>query len=375
VVSVVMPVFNVAPFIDEAIASVLAQTHRDFEFLIRDDGSTDGTGDALDAWARRDSRIRVFHGDRQLGPAASSNWIVRQAHYPLIARMDGDDVSHPERLQRQVALLSSRPDVSLVGTLFRTIDVNGRVVRGRDRSLLVEHHSLAPFAHGSIMYRRTAFDRVGGYRSRCDFWEDQDFYLRMSGCGRILVLPQPLFDHRFNFTSTRLVSDRDQVESAIDLGFRCLAAFAAHGHYEAVLNAGPLAQVSPRAIIAVGRLELWSYQRPAAFERLLKRSRLDWSLATVGALLWGVWAAVSPASLRRASRLWGWLRDKRAARRVQDDKVYEWPLSRIGRRAAGVLDRVMRPPSGVEEGRGDRRPLAPDSERAARLQACPPPSC
>jgi glycosyltransferase involved in cell wall biosynthesis len=355
-VSVVMPVYNVAPFIDAAIASILHQSHRNFEFLIRDDGSTDGTGELLDRWARRDSRIRVFRDGRQLGPAASSNWIVEQARHELVARMDGDDISHPERLRRQVEVLRSRADVSLVGTLFRTIDVDGGVIRGRDRSRLSEPSSLAPFAHGSIMYRRSAFVLAGGYRPACDFWEDQDFFLRISKCGRILVLPEPLFDYRFNFTSTRLVSDRERVERSVDLGLRCLDAFAETGDYENLLSEGPHHPVEPRAIMSIAHLELWAYRRPAVLARLFTRSRLDVSLTTVAVLLWAVWAWLNPPSLRLASRAWGWLRDARAGRQVRDGQIYEWPLSRLARRAsAAVLQPLLGP---TTSGGSANRPAA-----------------
>lgn len=336
-----MPVYNVAPFVDEAIASILAQTHRNFEFLIRDDGSTDGTGEKLERWARRDRRIQVFRGARQLGPAASSNWIVRQAAHDIVARMDGDDVSHPDRLRRQLAVLRSRPDVSLVGTLFRTIDQNGRVIRGRDRSRLIQPNALAPFAHGSIMYRRAAFDAIGGYRAQCDFWEDQDFFVRISLRGQVLVLPEALFDYRFNHTSTRLVSDRARVEDALDLGLRCLDAFAARGDYERVLREGPLRPLDPRAVVSVAHIELLARQPPHALPRLFGVARLEWNRRTARSLAWAIWAMLDPPSLRLASRLAGWLRDAIAARKVRDDDLYEWPLSRLARSYPAFLDALI----------------------------------
>lgn len=224
-----MPVRNVMPFLDAAIASILAQTHSEFEFLIRDDASTDGTAEELDRWAQRGSRIKVFHGQRQLGPAASSNWIVAQSQGALIARMDGDDVSHPDRFRRQVEVLRAHPEVSLVGTLFRTIDANGAILRHSDRFRLKRSGQFALFSHGLIMYRRSAFDLAGGYRIECNFWEDQDLYLRIARIGKVVVIPLTPFDYRYNYTSTRLVSDREQVETATDLCLRCLDAFVATG--------------------------------------------------------------------------------------------------------------------------------------------------
>src|SRR5262245_10456965 len=115
-ISVVMPVHNALPHLDAAVESILGQTHRNIEFVILDDGSTDGSTERLRQWAERDRRIKLFEGDRNLGPAGSSNRVIAHSSAELIARMDADDLSHPERLERQVQLLRERPDVCLVGT-------------------------------------------------------------------------------------------------------------------------------------------------------------------------------------------------------------------------------------------------------------------
>jgi hypothetical protein len=245
--------------------------------------------------------------------------------------MDGDDVSHPERLRREIEVLSQNLDINVVETLFRTIDGDGAIIRGRDRSGLVQSRLLAPFAHGSIVYRRSVFERIGGYREQCDFWEDQDLYLRMARCGRVVVIPEALFNYRYNMTSTRLVSNRGRVEGAVDLGLRCLNAFAANGDYETELEEGPRTPVAPRAVVSVGYLELWAYRRPKALGRLFSHSRMQWDLSSLSMLLWAVWARVHPPSLRWASQTWARLRDAVAAGRVHEDRPYEWPLSRLAR--------------------------------------------
>src|SRR5437762_780090 len=99
--SVVMPVFNGQKFLSEAIASILNQTFQDFEFVVLDDGSTDETAKILRDWQRRDSRIRIFTSPRNSGLSASSNLVVAKTKTPIVARMDGDDLSHPDRLRRQ----------------------------------------------------------------------------------------------------------------------------------------------------------------------------------------------------------------------------------------------------------------------------------
>src|SRR5882672_4658868 len=97
--SVVMPVHNGRPFLDESISSILNQTLADFEFVILDDASTDGSGSLLREWEKRDGCIRVVRTDRKLGLAGSSNFVSRQANTGVLARMDADDISHPDRLK------------------------------------------------------------------------------------------------------------------------------------------------------------------------------------------------------------------------------------------------------------------------------------
>src|SRR5882672_3162814 len=130
-VSVVMPTHNGLPFLDESIRSILDQTFNDFEFVILDDASTDGSDKVLREWEKRDNRIRLFKNNRKLGLPASSNVVVLNSSAPLVARMDADDISHPERLQRQWDIMQTQPDVVAVGTLCEGIDASGRPVRPR----------------------------------------------------------------------------------------------------------------------------------------------------------------------------------------------------------------------------------------------------
>ncbi len=173
-ISVVMPVHNALPHLDAAVRSILDQTHADFEFVIFDDASTDGSAARLRKWAARDSRIRLLEGQENLGPVGSSSLVVEQAKAPLIARMDADDVCDPDRLRRQVQVLSENSDAGVVASLFGVIDERGRALRGPEVWRLARKSPFVPFAHGSIMFRRSIFDQVGGYRAQCEYWEDQD---------------------------------------------------------------------------------------------------------------------------------------------------------------------------------------------------------
>src|SRR5438874_2274990 len=125
-VSVVMPVHNARAYLDQSVTSILRQTHADLEFVILENGSTDGSREALRGWAETDERIRLVEEARTLGLVDSSNTVADLARAPVIARMDADDVSHPTRLARQLEALERDPEAAAIGTLFRGIRPDGR---------------------------------------------------------------------------------------------------------------------------------------------------------------------------------------------------------------------------------------------------------
>jgi hypothetical protein len=339
-----MPVRNALPFLDVAIRSILDQSYTDFEFLIGDDGSTDGSREQLIAWARQDERIRLVLGAAGgQGPAGSSNWITRLARSPIVARMDADDLSGPNRLRAQLAALDANPDAVLVGSLFDCIDAEGAIVRRASlRHLRDVHPGRQPFSHGSIMFRSEAFERAGGYRSSCDYWEDMDLYWRMADIGQLLVLPEAHYSYRFNPGHSRLTAQGRRVELALDLAFRCTGAKCRGEDYEPLLTE-PLAanrRISPAVFRAMGNLRLQAGGRPFILFEMLRHSALAWNRETLTATAWAIWAAVSPGTLRTAGRV---IADYLGRPRGEvENRPYRWcPASasidsRLGRLDASV---------------------------------------
>ena len=123
-ISVVMPAYNAAEYLDEAIRSILNQTFRDFEFIIINDGSTDDSISILDKQQKLDSRIRVYHQENQ-GMIAALNRGCRLARGKYIARMDADDISLPGRLEKQLKYMERHPQIGILGTWIYSIDKNG----------------------------------------------------------------------------------------------------------------------------------------------------------------------------------------------------------------------------------------------------------
>ena len=302
--SVVMPVHNALPHLDEAIKSILAQTFTNFEFVILDDASTDGSSERLRYWAQQDSRIRLLRSEENLGPVKSSNFVAKAARAPLTARMDADDLSCPSRLAEQVQLLDEYPEVGVVACLSDMIDISGHKIRSADRWRLARRSTFLPFAHGAIMYRRQIFERLNGYRDECQYWEDQDLIWRAANLAKIAILPRTLFRHR-QWKSTRFVCDVEDLEQAIDRVYQAADRLrdgkdwieAPHGPVDSSRR------VDPRVFLSVGSVHLWAGEHPRLFRRLLRRGNLGWTRHTFIALVWTAWASASPSSLRLFLRL------------------------------------------------------------------------
>src|SRR5262245_30105817 len=156
--SVMMPVYNGARYVAAAIESVLRQTFAAFEFLILDDGSTDGTAAILKRYAEQDSRIRLFPRPRQ-GQIASRNELLRLARNKIVACADADDTCLPERLERQFAAINRDGGLWVLGAAMLPIDGRGR--RRRPRRVTTGSAAVAAdlergccIGHTSCMMRR-----------------------------------------------------------------------------------------------------------------------------------------------------------------------------------------------------------------------------
>ena len=320
-----MPVHNAGEYLDASVRSILGQSLTDFEFVILDDGSTDGSLEALRRWARSDGRIRLIENERRSGAAHSSNRVARAASAPLIARMDADDVAEPTRLERQAKVLGDHPDAVLIGALSETIDDRGRRVRPADYGRLVRPSAFAPFGHSAIMFRKAAFERVGGYRAAAEKWEDIDLYLRLAAEGRILVLAEPLVRVRQTGRSTRSMDGETRLERSMALLYRAVDRYERGGSYEDLLD-GPAedGRLDPGLFIACGAGALWSGRRPGVYRRLRASGALRADRASLKALLWSAWAETSPRSLRAALRGLLALRNFRARRRLAGADMVEW---------------------------------------------------
>lgn len=207
-VSVLMTAYNSAPYISEAIKSIINQTFKVFEFVIVDDGSTDDTSALINEFAQKDSRIRAIR-TKNNGIGAATNRGLRECNGKYIAIMDSDDIAESCRLESQAAFLDSHLDIAGVGSQWLMIDTEGRVIGLDTHSTKPELIEILLFAffclhHPTIMVRRDALLAVGGYtEDRTCLAPDYDLFVRLSMAGfKLSNIPQVLFRWRLNPSGT-----------------------------------------------------------------------------------------------------------------------------------------------------------------------------
>ena len=201
-VSVIMPAYNVEPYLAASIESVLGQTFQHWEIVIVDDGSTDASGAIADRYANRDSRIRVVH-QANGGLSAARNTAMRHARGEVFALLDSDDLWDPDFLASQMALFAARPDVAIVTANARNLGgpYDGQPARPwpdrRPRPDLAQILRDEEAVFIMSLFRRDVYDRIGGFDEQMRSNEDYDYWLRAAAAGfQFARNDRPLGDYR-----------------------------------------------------------------------------------------------------------------------------------------------------------------------------------
>jgi glycosyltransferase involved in cell wall biosynthesis len=217
-ISVVMPVYNRSDLVSEAIQSIQRQTLSDFEFIIVDDGSNDGTADVLSSFAKTDTRIVLVTHSTNLGLVAALNTGCKAAAGDFIAIMHSDDIALPQRLQLQTKYLSSQPQIGILGSAIEYIDADNKPI-GQDRYPgepalagwnMFFYNSLA---HPAVMFRRTVVETAHFYQEGIIGVEDFDLWMRALRFTRIASLPDVLLQYR-RWGSSITAQHHDTMEQA-----------------------------------------------------------------------------------------------------------------------------------------------------------------
>lgn len=225
-VSVVMPSYESAPYLRSAVESVLQQTERDIELIIvQDMGARDGTDAILNELD--DRRVKVVRNDTPLGLARSLNRGFAMARGEYVARMDADDISMPDRLEKQAKYLDGNPSVGVVGSAVRHMDEKGLQIGMRRYHtspglVLWNMHFDCAMCHPSTMFRRSVFEETGGYSPAAKNWEDYELWTRIMRHYSMNNVPDILLDYRIHDSAVSVQKRDEQRQHIVDCGRRAM---------------------------------------------------------------------------------------------------------------------------------------------------------
>ncbi len=200
VISVVMSVYNDKEYLSESVDSILNQTCKNFEFIIVNDGSEDNSLDMLFEYQVRDNRVLIINQEN-IGLTRSLNRAIKLAECEYIARQDADDISLPDRFEKQLSYMKNHPEVAVLGCLGDFFSADGvlRTIKAPAYSRKAIKRHLASrnlFMHGSAMMRKSCLEKVGFYREFFRHAQDYDLWLRLSEHFDIDILSEQLYQYR-----------------------------------------------------------------------------------------------------------------------------------------------------------------------------------
>jgi glycosyltransferase involved in cell wall biosynthesis len=224
-VSVIVPIYNGARHLGETLDTLLAQSLTDLEVVAVDDGSSDGSWELLQDYARRDARLRIDRHARNRGHRAASNRAFELSRGTYVARNDQDDLSLPHRLERQAAFLDRHPDVGLLATGYRRLASDGRAEQGPPPT---EHAPIRwgllfdmVFAHSTLMFRRDWISGTSPYRYAPAAY-DYEICARLGRVTKLAALPEPLVEYRVHGTGLSTTANHAMLCSAAAISARQL---------------------------------------------------------------------------------------------------------------------------------------------------------
>lgn len=234
-VSIVLPMYNAAKYIKECVDSILAQTYSDFELLIIDDGSTDDSVKIVETY--KDSRIRLIRNSHDF--IASLNKGIVESRGKYIARMDADDKMKPHRLEKQVEVMETMPEIVLCCSYMQRMggtDIYNEGIKGRFphfKSLLLVGNFIS---HPTTMMRKDYLKtNVLNYRNGYPYAEDYKLWTEIALLGGgLYIVPEPLIDYRVSDSQVSRKHHEDQAASALKIRNELLAYLITHeaGKYE-----------------------------------------------------------------------------------------------------------------------------------------------
>jgi glycosyltransferase involved in cell wall biosynthesis len=228
-VTVLMSVYNGIRYLAESTQSILSQSFSDFEFLIVDDGSTDGSAELIEQFAKSDKRIVLLRNETNLGLTRSLNIGLKHARGKYLARQDADDISLPERLELQNKYLEQNPEVGIVGTAYYIINEDGKTIGERTPTLdsqllkselIIKNHALN---HTSVMARTVLLKKLDGYDESLRYAQDYDLWWRLTGISNLGNIGNKLIKWRASKSQISVRERAGQLDCMFNISMRIVA--------------------------------------------------------------------------------------------------------------------------------------------------------
>lgn len=216
-VSIIIPCYNAAKYLNECLDSMVSQTYRNLEIITLDDGSVDDTFEMLSQWQRKDDRIRVVRNPVNLKLIETLNKGIEMSQGVYIARMDADDIAMPTRIEEQVRIMENRKEIGIVGTFIDPFDEQGgkgKLVAPVTHSRIRAYSLIAsPFFHPSVLIRKSLLDEYClRYEKEYYRAEDHAFWINILEHTKGINLNQPLLKYRILMTSETRMAEKNHVE-------------------------------------------------------------------------------------------------------------------------------------------------------------------
>lgn len=230
-VSVLMTAYNAAPFVERAVISIFNQTYQNLEIIVVDDGSTDNTYQLLRDLKKNDKRLKIFRLKQNLGPSLASNFGLEKVRGKFIARMDADDVSLPDRVEKQIKFLLQNPDIVIVGGQCILIDENGDAIGKKDfptnhREIYDALFSINPIQHPSAMINASLLpQRALYYHNHSLLAHDLELVFKLSQYGKLANLKDVVLYYRQHRNSLSLRNPKETFRATLQVRQRAVQYF------------------------------------------------------------------------------------------------------------------------------------------------------
>ncbi len=240
-ISVLMPAYNADKYIGTAIQSILNQTYKSFELIIIDDCSSDNTWNIIQKFCKNDKRIIAYKNNSNINISKSLNIGLGFAKGKYIIRMDADDLSYPDRIEKQYMFMEKNPNIILSGSAMEVCDSELKTIAIKkfyltDKEIRKNLLRCCPFSHPSIIFRTEIAKKAGEYNININTAQDYEFYFRMGLYGQFANIAEPLIKYRLNIDSDSTKNNIEQNKMSLYIRLKAIMEYKYKMRYIDCIN-------------------------------------------------------------------------------------------------------------------------------------------